>query len=88
MRSHIQLFTDGNQAEAQIPAEVTEEGIKVVEAMLRAWASRIPEYDGEDIVMADDLSPQTQLEELKRCVEEFRPRIEKNQWLQSLLTSL
>jgi DNA mismatch repair protein MSH2 len=61
-----------------------EEGIQIVEELLRAWAS---DQDGDDIVMSDDLSPEAQLEELKRCMDGFRPRIETNDWLQSLLTS-
>ena len=88
MKPDLQLFADGNQTEVQLPTEVTEEGIKVVQELLQTWSSRIPDYDGEDIVMADDLSPNAQLAELKKCVEEFRPRIENNQWLQSIISSL
>ena len=56
--------------------------------MLRAW-SRDSADDGEDVVMRDeDASPEEQLEELRRCVEQFRPRIESNPWAQSLLAAL
>lgn len=65
--------------------QVTEEGIQIVEELLQAWASNA---DGDDVIMSDDLSPAAQLEGLKDCVEGFRPRIEKNAWLQSMLTSL
>ena len=76
------------KAEPELRADVVEEGTKIVEEMLRAWTSR-SDHDGEDVVMAnDDLSPEEQLEELKRCVEQFRPRIESNPWAQSLLASL
>ncbi len=65
-----------------------EEGTKIVEEMLRAWASRSAD-DGEDVVMGDEhASPEEQLEVLKRCVEQFRPKIESNPWAQSLLASL
>ncbi len=65
-----------------------EEGTKIVEEMLRTWASKSTD-DGEDIVMDDDdVSPEEQLEELRRCVEQFRPRIESNAWAQGLLASL
>jgi DNA mismatch repair protein MSH2 len=37
--------------------------------------------------MMDDVSQEAQLAELRQCVEEFRPRIEQNAWVQSLLTS-
>jgi len=75
---------DDKESEPQISKETTEEGIRIVEELLRAWTS---DKDGDDVVMSDDLSPEAQLEELKRCVDEFRPRIETNEWLQSLLTS-
>lgn len=59
-----------------------------MEEMLRAWAAKSGQ-DGEDVVMGDeDASPEEQLEELKRCVEQFRPKIESNPWAQSLLASL
>lgn len=67
-----------------------EEGTKIVEELLRAWAASSGN-DGEDVVMADasaDLSPEEQLAELRRCVEQFRPQIESNAWAQSLIASL
>lgn len=76
-----------------MPAEVTEEGVQLVEDMLKAWAARVSSLDStvgddEDVVMADDMSPEAQLQELKACFAEFQPRMEKNQWVQQLLTSL
>lgn len=61
-----------------------------MEEFLRAWSARKSPNDDEDVIMADDdeQSPEDQVEELKRCIEEFRPRIEGNRWLQSVLTSL
>ncbi|PIL27652.1 hypothetical protein GSI_10804 [Ganoderma sinense ZZ0214-1] len=74
--------------EPELPADVVEEGTKLVEEMLRAWASKTG-HDGEDVVMGDEeASPEEQLEELKSCVEQFRPRIESNLWAQSVLASL
>ena len=71
-----------------MPPEVVEEGTKIIEEMLHAWASKSA-HDGEDVVMDDDdVSPEEQLEELRRCVEQFRPRIESNPWAQSLLAAL
>lgn len=58
-----------------------------MEELLRSWA-KTAETDGEDAVMSDDLSPEEQLEELRRCVDVFRPRIEGNAWVQSLMVSL
>ena len=48
-----------------------EEGTKIVEELLRAWASSSGN-DGEDVVMADasaDLSPEEQLAELRGRVK-------------------
>ncbi|KII91117.1 hypothetical protein PLICRDRAFT_51307 [Plicaturopsis crispa FD-325 SS-3] len=81
--------SDATQAEPGITPEVTDEGIKIVEDLLRAWSSGSA-ADGEDVVMdeSDDQSPEEQLAELKKYVEQFRPQIESNTWLQTVLTSL
>lgn len=75
------------QTEAKVP--VTE-GIQIMEEFLWTWASQGSMKDGEDIIMAeddgDDVS-RSQVRELRDCLEDFRPRIENNQWLQSILTS-
>lgn len=68
--------------------EVTEEGIKIMEELLRTWSSQDPQKDGEDIVMSDDLSPEAQLDQLRQCVNSFRPQIENNEWLRSVINSL
>jgi DNA mismatch repair protein MSH2 len=59
----------------------------MVEELLKTWVSR-PAADDEDVVMSDDLSPEAQLAELKRCISAYQERIENNPWVQSLLTSL
>ncbi|OBZ78347.1 DNA mismatch repair protein msh-2 [Grifola frondosa] len=81
--------TDKDTSESDLPTEVIEEGTKIVEELLRTWASNTSGHDGEDVVMMDDdASPDAQLEELRRCVEQFRPRIEGNPWVQRVLASL
>ncbi|EEB98177.1 hypothetical protein MPER_02361 [Moniliophthora perniciosa FA553] len=71
------------------PAEVTDEGIEIVEAVLRSWSSK-KTSDGEDIVMLDSLEEDidNQLGEVRRCVEELRPQIEGNAWLKKMLVGL
>lgn len=64
------------------------EGTAIVEELLRTWASAPSAHDGADVVMGDELDTDAELAELKRCVEQFRPRIEGNAWVQSILTSL
>ncbi len=36
----------------------------------------------------EEASEEAQLEELRRCVEQFRPKIEGNPWVQSVLATL
>ncbi|KNZ76956.1 DNA mismatch repair protein msh-2 [Termitomyces sp. J132] len=72
-----------------IPADVTEEGLQIMEDFFRTWSSQPSGNDGEDVVMRDtDQDPDVQLQELQKCMKEFRSRIEKNRWLQSVLSSL
>lgn len=75
--------------EDDLPAEVMEEGTQIIEELLRSWAGTLP-ANGEDVEMADDDSelPERQAEELKRCVERFRSRIEGNAWARTVLASL
>lgn len=70
--------------------EVVEEGTKIVEELLQAWAANSSQADDEDIVMADDDEPDAaaQLAELKVYFEQFQPRLESNAWVQSVLGSL
>ncbi|KIJ61455.1 hypothetical protein HYDPIDRAFT_137783 [Hydnomerulius pinastri MD-312] len=82
----LEDFAVGQHPEPQHSDEVTEEGIQIVEDLLRKWA-QTSSTDGEDVIM-EDVSPEAQLEELRRCVEELRPRIEGNAWVQSMITSL
>ncbi|KIY44220.1 DNA mismatch repair protein MSH2 [Fistulina hepatica ATCC 64428] len=69
-----------------ISPEVTEQGIKIIEEIMSKWASRT---DGEDVVMDDaDDSAEAQLDELRRCIGEYRTQIEGNEWLRSVIATL
>ncbi|KAF8551428.1 DNA mismatch repair protein [Imleria badia] len=83
----LEDFAVGQHPEPQHSDEVMEEGIQIVEELLRTWAESTSGTDGEDVVMGDD-STDTQLEELRQCVYAFRPRIEGNAWVQSMISSL
>lgn len=74
--------------ETDFPENITKEGVEIMEEILRTWASKTSEQDGEDLVMSDDSTPEKQLEELRKCMESFQPQIEKNPWLQSVISSL
>ena len=75
---------DDKNMDVDVPPEITDEGIKIVEEFLRSWAAS---NDGEDIVMDEELSSEEQLEQLKAHVDRFLPQIESNPWLKSLLTT-
>ncbi|TRM69557.1 muts domain V-domain-containing protein [Schizophyllum amplum] len=71
---------------SNISTEVTEEGLQIVEDLLKSWAG---EPDDEDVEMADaDDSPEAQLEELKRIVEANREKIDGNEWLKTVIAAL
>ncbi|KZP28118.1 DNA mismatch repair protein [Athelia psychrophila] len=85
---HTEKESERQAPNAGVSPEITEEGIEIVQQLLKTWASE-SNTDGEDVVMAeDDLSPEAQLEALRNCVEQFRPQIEGNAWLQEMITSL
>lgn len=58
-----------------------------MEELLRTWASRC-ENEDEDVIMDDDLAAEADLAQLRKCVDQYRDRLEENPWIQSLLTSL
>ena len=89
--TYVPRTTEESSKDTDFSPDVTEEGIKIVEGLLKTWASRTSSSsmdDDEDVIMSDELSPQAQLEELKTCFAEIQPRIDGNPWVQSLLASL
>jgi DNA mismatch repair protein MSH2 len=89
MRDSITLSLENAPSQgSQFSPEVIENGVQIVEELLKTWATRASVADDEDVVMSDDLSPETQLAELKSCFSAYQERIENNPWVQSLLTSL
>lgn len=83
----LEDFAVGQHPQQEHSDEVTEEGIRIVEDLLRKWSESTGGDDGGDVIM-EDISPEAQLTELRRCVEQFRPQMEQNAWVQSLLDSL
>lgn len=56
--------------------------------MLTAWVSQVSGSDDAMIVDGEEeLDPEAQLAELKKCMEEFQPQIQGNAWVQSLLAA-
>ena len=58
-----------------------------MESFFANWSSSVGR-DGDDIIMEDDDSPETELKELKKVINDMRPLIESNPWLQSVITTL
>lgn len=67
-----------------------DEGSALIEEMLRTWAARCnTSRDGDDdIVMEDEGNLDRELHELKRCVEEYRIRMDSNPWIKELTATL
>jgi DNA mismatch repair protein MSH2 len=83
------LFLE-SESTNQVSSEVQDEGIKIIESLLNAWSSRTSTSDDDAMMVdgeEDNLDVQAQLNELKKCVEEFQPQIQGNAWVQSLLAA-
>jgi len=86
--NHRFLSEQAASQDSQFSPEVIENGVQIVEELLKTWASKPSTAHDEDVVMSDDLSPEAQLAELKNCFSAYQERIDNNAWVQSLLTSL
>jgi DNA mismatch repair protein MSH2 len=87
--NHSFLPEQAPSQESQFSPDVIENGVQIVEELLKTWASQTPSAaQDEDVVMSDDLSPEAQLAELKNCFSAYQERIDSNPWVQSLLASL
>lgn len=89
----LEDFNAENDTTAGLDEAVVEEGNALVEQFLKTWAVRVAQQDDGDVVMGDDSgdedgTPEAQLEELKKCFEEFRPQLEGNPWAQRIVASL
>lgn len=70
-----------------IPKEAAEEGMQIVEDMLRTWTSRIDA--SQDTMDVDKecggFDVDAELAALRNCFEEFKPKIDENTWVQTML---
>ncbi|KAJ1026916.1 hypothetical protein NDA16_002209 [Ustilago loliicola] len=74
-----------------LPEDVTKEGAALVDEFLKTWASRTQNAESrtgcggaKHARLAD---PEEELQELRKVVDEFRPRIEANAWAAKVLKS-
>ncbi|TKY85515.1 hypothetical protein EX895_005677 [Sporisorium graminicola] len=77
---------DEDEAETAVldslPEDVTKQGAQLIDEFLTTWAERTK----KDAKRARP-DPESELQELKRVVDEFRPRIEANAWAAKVLES-
>ncbi|KAF9265861.1 DNA mismatch repair protein [Marasmius fiardii PR-910] len=81
---------DDKHMEEDIPVDVTNEGIEIVQDLFRSWAGKRAVDGDDDVIMIDDedIDVEKELERLRSCVQELTPRIEGNPWLQKMLLEL
>ncbi|EKM56548.1 uncharacterized protein PHACADRAFT_207767 [Phanerochaete carnosa HHB-10118-sp] len=91
----LEDFNAEDRMQTELDPSVVEDGTALVEELLKAWSDSVSTHsDAYDVFMADaegedgEGDPEAQLAELKRCIEQFRPRLESNAWVQQVLTSL
>lgn len=70
-----------------IPNETAEEGMQIVEDMLRAWTSRTAaSQDTMDVEEeGGGFDVDAELAALRSCFEEFKPKVDGNSWVQNML---
>ena len=81
-------YTDQTDpATEDIPQEIAEEGMQIVEDMLRVWSSRTaPPQDAMDVDgEGAEFDADAELAALRSCFEEFKPKTEGNKWVQAML---
>ncbi|PPR07413.1 LOW QUALITY PROTEIN: hypothetical protein CVT26_013729 [Gymnopilus dilepis] len=67
--------------------EVIEAGLVAMETFFKNWSSKRQD-SSEDVDMEGGTTIESQINELKGCLEELRPAIENNAWLQSVIKAL
>ncbi|SPO24558.1 probable DNA mismatch repair protein MSH2 [Ustilago trichophora] len=67
-----------------LPEDVTKEGAALIDEFLKTWASRSA---GEAGTKRAKMDPKEELQELKKVVDEFRPKIQANAWAAKVLES-
>lgn len=82
------MLVTADKGMADFPEDVVAEGSAIVEEFLQTWATSTSSREGDDVIMADAMDPDQQLEELKRCVAQFQSKFEHNPWVLSILSSL
>ncbi len=78
---------DARKDAPQFADETVGQGVQLIEELFKVWGGQDQESDG-DVTIEDDATVEAQLAELRQLVEQFRPRIEENPWLQHILAAL
>ena len=83
----IRCLDETDAAVEDIPKEVAEEGMRIVEDVLRTWTSHTAasqdamDVDGE----GGEFDVEAELVALRSCFEEFKPKMEGNEWIQAVV---
>jgi hypothetical protein len=60
-----------------------------MENILKNWSHDLYDPKGsEDVSMEDENDAEQQLASLRRLIDNFKPQIDHNQWLKSMIASL
>jgi len=73
-----------------LPEDVTKEGAALIDEFLKTWAARTSqnsEQGEKGTKRPRTADPEAELQELRKVVDEFRPRIEANPWSAKVLES-
>jgi len=83
----IRCLDETDAAVEDIPKEIAEEGMGIVEDVLRAWTSRTAaSQDAMDVdEEGGEFDVEAELVALRSCFEEFKPKTESNKWVQTVL---
>ena len=69
-----------------LPEDVTKEGAALIDEFLKTWAER-SQRDAKRARTGAGADTEGELQELRKVVDEFRPRIEANAWAAKVLES-
>ncbi|KLO12951.1 DNA mismatch repair protein MSH2 [Schizopora paradoxa] len=85
----LEDFGGDDDSATKFSPDLIEEGSQVVQDLLRSWATQTSQ-DSEDVDMdmGDDDRVEEDLTSLRRCVEQYKDRIDSNPWIRTLLTTL
>ncbi|TCD65445.1 MutS-like protein [Steccherinum ochraceum] len=80
--------TASTEAEEQFAPEIIEEGTNLIQQVLQEWSSSQGSDGDVNMSDEDEDDSDTQLSELRQCMEKYKSRLEANPWVRHVLQSL